>query len=178
MKLSKIILTGCLAIAINASAQASVVWNLNDFFFGTQAVTGQFEWDGNTNTVLDWSINTGAYSNNPEIYDPSQGTSYLLGTQTIIFSDNTSNWQFRIGVGDLNLLDTAGGTISLMPNLVGGGSAVFLECKNCAPYRLGDTGAFLSSSVISPVPEPSSIILMLGSLGLIGFIAARRSKKA
>ncbi len=31
---------------------------------------------------------------------------------------------------------------------------------------------------VSPVPEPSSIALMLGGLGLVGFMAARRSKKA
>ena len=31
---------------------------------------------------------------------------------------------------------------------------------------------------VSPVPEPSSIALMLGGLGLVGFMAARRAKKA
>ncbi|MCF6345255.1 MAG: PEP-CTERM sorting domain-containing protein [Thiomicrorhabdus sp.] len=33
------------------------------------------------------------------------------------------------------------------------------------------------SLTVSPVPEPSSIALMLGGLGLIGFMAARRTKK-
>ncbi len=55
------------------------------------------------------------------------------------------------------------------------GGTGFLECRNCAPFRLGNTGAYLSSPV-SPVPEPSAIALMLGGLGLVGFMAARRRK--
>jgi len=33
------------------------------------------------------------------------------------------------------------------------------------------------SLTVSPIPEPSSIALMLGGLGLVGFMAARRTKK-
>ncbi|VAW47208.1 hypothetical protein MNBD_GAMMA04-1285 [hydrothermal vent metagenome] len=35
----------------------------------------------------------------------------------------------------------------------------------------------LALTTVSPVPEPSSIALMLGGLGLVGFMAARRAKK-
>jgi len=45
----------------------------------------------------------------------------------------------------------------------------------------GEKGAFLVDNLalttISPVPEPNSIALMLGGLGLVGFMAARRTKK-
>ncbi len=48
--------------------------------------------------------------------------------------------------------------------------------------KLGFGDAFLVDNValnaVSPVPEPSSIALMLGGLGLVGFMAARRAKKA
>jgi len=35
----------------------------------------------------------------------------------------------------------------------------------------------LSLTAVSPVPEPSSIVLMLGGLGLVGFMIARRATK-
>ncbi|MCF6346650.1 MAG: FxDxF family PEP-CTERM protein [Thiomicrorhabdus sp.] len=42
----------------------------------------------------------------------------------------------------------------------------------------GNSGYTLEASAfsVSPVPEPSSIALMLGGLGLVGFMAARRKK--
>lgn len=45
----------------------------------------------------------------------------------------------------------------------------------------GSTGyslntSYINSTITSPIPEPSSIALMLGGLGLIGFMAARRKK--
>ncbi len=49
-----------------------------------------------------------------------------------------------------------------------------LELKGYASVG-GINYAFTSS--VSPVPEPSSIALMLGGLGLVGFMAARRAKK-
>ncbi|MCF6346333.1 MAG: FxDxF family PEP-CTERM protein [Thiomicrorhabdus sp.] len=40
------------------------------------------------------------------------------------------------------------------------------------------SAGYALTTITSPVPEPSSIALMLGGLGLVGFMAARRSKKA
>ena len=39
-------------------------------------------------------------------------------------------------------------------------------------------GMTIHLSAVSPVPEPSSIALMLGGLGLVGFMAARRCQQA
>jgi len=38
-------------------------------------------------------------------------------------------------------------------------------------------GISIALNAVSPVPEPSSIVLMLGGLGLVGFMATRRRKK-
>lgn len=177
MKLSHLILTGVCTIAINMPAKAAVVWNLNDFFFGSQAVQGYFVWDETNNSISDWNIHTGVFSDSPEYYNPSGSVSTIntASNQTLLFKDGASNWVFRIGVEDFDLLDTGGLEIPLMSNS-SVGSTGFLECKNCAPFRFGDTGAYLSSPLISPVPEPSTIALMLGGLGLVGFMAARRRK--
>ena len=176
MKLSHLIATGVCALAINMPAKAGVVWNLNDFFFGSQAVQGYFIWDANNNSISDWNIATGVFSNSPEYYNPS-GTASTMDSatrQVLLFRDAASSWSFRIGVEDLDLLDIGGREIPLMSNPTVG-STGFLECRNCAPFRLGNTGAYLSSPV-SPVPEPSAIALMLGGLGMVGFMAARRRK--
>ena len=43
----------------------------------------------------------------------------------------------------------------------------------------GGFGAYaLATSITSPVPEASTIAMMLGGLGLVGFMAARRRKTA
>ncbi|VAW48806.1 hypothetical protein MNBD_GAMMA04-1640 [hydrothermal vent metagenome] len=176
MKLSHLILTGVCTIAINMPAKAAVVWNLNDFFFDSQAVQGYFVWNEDNNSISDWNIATGAFSDSPDYYNPS-GSSSTLNTasnQTLLFNDGSSNWQFRIGVEDLDLLDISGTIVYLKSNL-SVGSTGFLECRNCGPFRYGDTGGYLTSAV-SPVPEPSAITLMLGGLGLVGFMAARRRK--
>jgi hypothetical protein len=176
MKLSHLILTGACTLAINMPAKASVVWNLNDFFFGSQAVQGYFVWQEDTNTISDWNIYTGSFLDSPDYYNPSgKASAFDFPTgQALLFRDGANNWHFRIGVEDLDFLDIGGREISLASNpLVG--STGFLECRNCSPSRSGNIGAYLSSPV-SPVPEPSAIALMLGGLGLVGFMAARRRK--
>ncbi len=177
MKLSHLIATGVCALAINIPAKAGVVWNLNDFFFDAQAVEGYFVWNGDNNSISDWNITTGVFLDSPKYYNPLTGNATTIKPapdQTLRFLDRGGIWEFRIGVENLDFLDTGGRNISLMSNMYVE-STGFLECNNCDTARFGDTGAYLSSRV-SPVPEPSAIALMLGGLGLVGFMAARRRK--
>jgi len=65
-------------------------------------------------------------------------------------------------------VDSLGGLIAGTYTISVTGNALFSE----AGYSVDSTFA----AIASPVPEPSSIALMLGGLGLVGFMAARRKK--
>ncbi|MCF6346334.1 MAG: FxDxF family PEP-CTERM protein [Thiomicrorhabdus sp.] len=90
-------------------------------------------------------------------------------------------------------IELVGGTSGTVYDIAGVFSvAEYTEASTGGSINLSDGSYVLSISgiagvnstgytvntVTSPVPEPSSIALMLGGLGLVGFMAARRSKKA
>ncbi len=62
--------------------------------------------------------------------------------------------------------------------LAAGNYALQLGVGTSAPYldKYLYSYNITASSITSPVPEPSSIALMLGGLGLVGFMAARRKR--
>lgn len=62
--------------------------------------------------------------------------------------------------------------ISGFPSLSAGSYTLFVS--GIANSRLDSSAYSISGSAVSPVPEPSTIALMLGGLGLVGFMAARR----
>ncbi len=51
---------------------------------------------------------------------------------------------------------------------------------NFCDFTRGIDGSLLdigTDAILTPIPEPSTYALMLGGLGLVGFMAARRRKK-
>ncbi len=60
--------------------------------------------------------------------------------------------------------------------LVSGDYSLILRGSSSDPLRYQVWGSW-SLENVSPTPEPSSIALMLGGLGLVGFMAARRRKQ-
>jgi hypothetical protein len=172
-KLSALVMFVMLLVSFSLPSQAGVVWKLNDMTFsgGAQA-TGQFEWDGATNTVLNWQINVlptfsgsvGSYSN------VLSGDAFnLTAYETLIFRQGA--WDFRIGLVDLDLLDNPLSFLGLKDNVFVGGTG-YIECSNCGNTRYGsNANAYLSAVT---VPESSGFALLV--VGLLGLVMQRRRK--
>jgi hypothetical protein len=158
------------AITISAGAHASVLWELNNFSFNDGATaTGWFRWDEAQNKATSWNIATTAGTLSAYTYLETNSKMYT----TFAGDDITfyvGNRQFRIGIATADVLDTASAHLALTVHNAGQvGQNGFLECINCAPYREGRAGAFLSADV-TDVPEPSSAALSILALGLLAAV--------
>jgi len=176
------ILSLCLAVATLAgagnAAHASVLWQLNDFSFNDGATaTGWFRWDEASNKAVAWNIVTtpGTLGGNTYATNNS-GTFSIPSVNSVNFYAGTL--QFRIGVTNLDVLDTPSAHLALFAQNVGQvGPYGFLECYNCAPYRTGKEGAYLTAVTPSgDVPEPSTIALSALGMGLLA-VARRKAPR-
>lgn len=154
------------------SAHASVLWQLNNFNFNDGATaTGWFRWDPGANKATSWNIATTAGTLGAHIYLETNSSMYT----TFAGDDITfyvGNRQLRIGIANADVLDTASAHLApAVPNPGQVGPYGFLECVNCAPYRTGQAGAYLSADVPpSNVPEPSTAALSVLALGLLAAV--------
>jgi len=169
----------CLALATmgaaSGTATASVIWQLNDFSFDDGATaTGWFSWDETSNTATSWNI-TATAGNLPSFtYTDSNSAMYttFAGDNVTFYADTR---QFRIGIANADVFDTPAAHLAPLAVNAGVGPYGYVECFNCSPYRLGQSGAWLSAAAAVPaatVPEPSTAALGILALGLLA--AARR----
>ena len=169
----------CLAFATLAgaasAANASVLWQLNDFTFTDGAkVTGWFRWDEASNKAVDWNIVTTPGTLGGHTYTTAtSGTFSVPAVESVNFYVGTL--QFRLGVTALDLLDTPSAHLALFAHNAGQvGPNGFLECYNCAPYRVGQAGAYLATAPVNNVPEPSTVALCALGAGLLA-VARRKA---
>ena len=98
-------------------------------------------------------------------------------------TSGTSSWGRTItypsGTPTENLTTSSGSIKVLSPDsyqLTAGTYTLDVTSNLASGHTTGITGYSLTSSVITPVPEPSEGALLLSGIGLLGFIAARRMK--
>ena len=159
-------------LAVSSAASATIVnWNIGTLVFtdGTEA-TGNFDWNSDLGAVVDWdfAITDGA---DPQFgaatFNPGTSTAGLTGSpaDTLNFVHDTitggsgNPLHFRLGIGDLSLLDVPAAALSLVPTLATDNGAVL--CYNCSPFITLPAGAALPAL-------SGSAALMLGA-GLVGF---------
>jgi MYXO-CTERM domain-containing protein len=159
--------------AAGGTANASVLWHLNDFSFDDGATaSGWFNWDETSNKATSWNIAATAGTLPAFTYTDSNSATY-----TTFAGDNITfyigNRQFRIGTASADAFDTPSAHLAPFGSNGNVGSYGYLECINCSPYRIGQSGAYLSAQVQpTTVPEPSTAALGLLALGLL--VAVRR----
>ena len=159
------------------TASASVIWTLNNFKFSDGATaTGTFTWEEATNKVTDWHIDTTAGAFGAHTYAngaPGNGVYTVAQNQYLLFQSN--GWDLRVALANFDLLDSPAAHLALQstrPAMTGQDG--YIECRNCAPVRYGQAGAFLSAAVAN-VPEPSTIALSGLALAMLAFVHRRRN---
>lgn len=152
-----------------------VTWSLvNTNFDDGGTASGFFVFDADTNTILNWNLNTTAGSVLGDFqYIPSDSSAGVFSGVFEFWSNQLypgccgflENRYLMLGVD--SPLTNAGGTVNLTPGQLGqlGGA----ECLNCDPYRLITTGSVTSSG--PAMPEPRSLYLLV--LGCAVLAAAR-----
>lgn len=159
-----------------AAANASVVWQLNNFSFTDGATaTGQFTWDEATNVATSWNIATTAGTLGANTYMDINSSMYTSASANSI-TFYVGSRQLRLAFLNVDNLDTPTSHLTLFSQNFGQtGQNGYLECNNCSPYRVGQAGAYLSSAVpTSAIPEPSTAALSVLTLGLLAAVRRRK----
>jgi len=117
-------------------------------------------------------------------------SSDAFNTLNISFSNVVNNFGFNFGASDeiwtLSAFDMSNNLLSSIdiPVLSASNAGDFfsISSSGIASATLSTTSTgdyvFVDNFTVSAIPEPSTYALMLGGLGLVGFMAARKRKQA
>jgi hypothetical protein len=158
-----------------------VTWSLvNTNFDDGGTASGFFVFNADTNTILNWNLNTtGGTALGAFQYVPGDSSAGVFSGVFEFWSNQLypgccgflENRYLMLGVD--SPLTNAGGTVNLTPGQFGvlGGA----ECLNCNPYRLITTGSVTSSD--ATIPEPRSLYLLALECVVLA-VALRRLRAA
>jgi len=176
---------------------------LSTFATLSNAATLDFNDSGNLGVTLGgdmtWNSTGGGHLYN-EMYDTNDYIYFSSPTTVNSFEMNGMPWENyggSAGVIDIKGLDASDQVIwsttvdltnytnwadwyTVDVSIAGLSTLEFIAPGN-APHHNGfwpSIDNMVINEPISPVPEPSAIALMLGGLGLVGFMASRRRKQA
>lgn len=172
------------------SANADIIhWTVPSIEFGDGAeLAGEFAWDSDTNSVVDWvfELTDGTNPNFPAATfntATSVAQTWVIGqsnqflrfvhnsiTNSAVIGRYARGLGIRLGFGMLDDLDTPSADLQLVGNSYAGRNGAAI-CYNCSPYMI-NTGR--TSIKATAVPEPGTLTLF--GLGLLGLGIARRNK--
>lgn len=168
-----------LALAASMGAQAGGTIGVGDLPIPyTTTVTGSLSGPG---TIVDtWTFSTGDWSD----ANASASNTYVSLSGGVTILNKISSFAAKLD----------GHALTAIPDFttpLGGGSSLVQQQLTIVPFRLGPGshtleimgsvgdggGSYLATLALAPapVPEPETYALMLAGLGVIGFLARRRS---
>jgi len=167
-----LIKTGLVAPFILATGVASAVTDFGLLGNGDSFTSTPVSYD--TSVAFfddDYTFQLGSYLNIDGLLE-----NWLSADTTTIRSDNMTVDFFIDQGGSWNLLGhwdvAAGGHVDYNANLNAGSYLVTVA----GDVTGTDGSTYVVNGTVAAVPEPSTYALMLGGLGLVGFMAARRRK--
>ncbi len=156
------------------SANAAVVrWELNEFFFNDGGTaSGFFDWDSVAGEAINYDVLV-------QGGDASTFASFRYTDETTLEQSVVSNFRPFVDQVTIQFADAVGPGARILRIVVEPHTALdapvgalavksFEECINCSPFRLGNSGAFLSGAFVHDIPEPGS----LPNVALAGIVLA------